>query len=286
MRATNAIAIGFSIAWLSVAAQTKTASDTVVTKGYQCGDFSALLVDHVASIGPHGDSLSGKPDDVLFVARRGNIFRRAQNYTLVQVSTNIADIANVDFMWQCTGASAADGCQMAAKMIGNGPNAPGSLILQLSDEVAVQCVETQGSAGKQQQGANVSAGSLNVVRNALTNASGSLQRAANQSDYVQNAIAVIDQALDDASQAAAHVHDDSGALPPSPTPNFDAPPPPARGTNLMLYSSLNNLKSAYDALNRIPGGDFAGYRVRLNNDIATAAEVLVNGIALYNARHP
>jgi len=54
----------------------------------------------------------------------------------------------------------------------------------------------------------------------------------------------------------------------------------------MLYSSLNNLKSAYDALNRIPGGDFAGYRVRLNNDIATAAEVLVSGIATYNARHP
>jgi hypothetical protein len=286
MRAANAIAIGFSIAWISVAAQTKTTSDTVVTKGYQCGDFSALLVDHVAAIGLHGDSLSGKPDDVLFVVRRGNIFRRAQNYTLVQVSPNIADIANVDFMWQCTGASAADGCQMAAKMIGDGPNAPGSLSLQLSDEVAVKCVETKGFAGEQEQGANVSAGSLNIVRNALTNAAGSLLRAANQSDYVQNATAVIDQALDDANQAAAHVHDDSGALPPSATPNFDAPPPPAPRTNFMLYSSLDNLKSAYDALNRIPGGDFAGYRVRLNNDIATAAEVLVSGIASYNARHP
>jgi len=286
MRATNAIAIGFSIAWISVAAQTNTTSDAVVTKSYQCGDFSALLVDHAAAIGSHGDSLSGKPDDVLFVVRNGNIFRRAQNYTLVQVSPNIADIANVDFMWQCTGASAADGCQMAAKMIGNGPNAPDSLSLQLSDEVAVKCVEAKDFAGKQQQSANVSAGSLNIVRNALTNAAGSLQRAANQSDYVQNAIAVIDQALDDANQAAAHVHDDSGALPPSATPNFDAPPPPATRTNFMLYSSLNNLKSAYDALNRIPGGDFAGYRVRLNNDIATAAEVLVSGIATYNARHP
>ena len=285
MRVTNAIAIGFSIAWISVAAQTQATSDTVVTRGYQCGDFSALLVDHVPATGMHGDSSSGKPDDVLFVVRHGNIFRRAQNYTLVQVSPNIAGIANVDFIWQCTGASAADGCQMTAKMIGNGPNAPGSLRLQLADQVAVH-VESKGSTGEQKQGANVSAGSLNIVRNALTNAAGSLQNAANHSDYVQNAIAVIDQALDDANQAAAHVHDDSGALPPSLTPNFDAPPPPAPRTNFMLYSSLNNLKSAYDALNRIPGGDFAGYRVRLNNDIATAAEVLVSGLASYNSRHP
>jgi hypothetical protein len=286
MRAANAIAIGFSIAWISVAAQTKTASDTVITRGYQCGDFSALLVDHVAAGGLLLDSLSGKPDDVLFVVRPGNIFRRAENYTLVQVSQNNADIANVDFMWQCSGASAADGCRMAAKMIGNGPNAPGSLTLQLSDEVAVRCVETKGFAAEQKQGANVSAGSLNSVRHALTNAAGSLLNAANQSDYVQNAIAVIDQALDDANQAAAHVHDDSGVRPPSAIPNFDAPPPPAPRTNFMLYSSLDNLRSAYDALNRIPGGDFAGYRVRLKNDIATAAEVLVSGIATYNARHP
>ncbi len=54
----------------------------------------------------------------------------------------------------------------------------------------------------------------------------------------------------------------------------------------MLYSSLNSLKFAYDALNRVPGGDFGGYRTRINNDIAAVAEVLLNGIASYNARHP
>jgi hypothetical protein len=138
------------------------------------------------------------------------------------------------------------------------------------------------------QAANANAGSLNSVRHALTNASDNLRRAANQSDYVQKAIAQIDQALDDAKQAAAHVHDDSGAAVPTTSANFDAPPPPESRprTNLMLYSSLNSLRTAYDALTRVPGGDFGGYRTRMNDDIAAAAEALVDGIASYDANHP
>jgi hypothetical protein len=136
------------------------------------------------------------------------------------------------------------------------------------------------------QPGNVNADSLNVVSDALTNAAGDLMKAANQGDYVQKAIAEIDQALDDAKQAAAHVHEDSGAAVPITSPNFDAPPPPSPRTNFMLYSSLRNLKSAYDALARVPGGDFGGYRTQMNDEIADAAEVLVNGIASYNARHP
>jgi hypothetical protein len=127
---------------------------------------------------------------------------------------------------------------------------------------------------------------LNIVNGALTNAADNLLKAANQSDYVQKAIAGIDQALDDTKQAAAFVHDDSAATAPTASPNFDAPPPPAPRINFMLYSSLNNLKLAYDALNRVPGGDFGGYRTRINDDIAAAADVLVNGIASFNARHP
>ena len=41
----------------------------------------------------------------------------------------------------------------------------------------------------------------------------------------------------------------------------------------MLYSSLNSLRFAYDALTRVPGGDFGGYRTRMNDDIAAAVEV-------------
>jgi hypothetical protein len=104
--------------------------------------------------------------------------------------------------------------------------------------------------------ANARAHFLNIVRNDLTNARDRLVRAANQSDYVQKAIAQLDQALDDAKQAAAHVNDDSAAAAPTAIPNFDAEPPPARLTNLMLYSSLNSLKLAYDALNQAPGGGF------------------------------
>ena len=139
---------------------------------------------------------------------------------------------------------------------------------------------------RQVQAANVSADSLNIVRDALTNARDKLLKAANQSDYVQTAIAQLDQALDDAKQAAAHVNDDSAAAAPPTIPNFDAPPPPTRLTNFMLYSSLDSLKSAYNALTRVPGGDFGGYRTLINNDIAAVAAVLVNGIASYNAKHP
>jgi hypothetical protein len=133
--------------------------------------------------------------------------------------------------------------------------------------------------------AKVSANSLNVVRDALTNAREKLLKAANQSDYVQTAIARLDQALDDTKQAAAHVNDDSAAAAPAAIPNFDAEPPPARLTNLMLYSSLDSLKLAYNALNRVPGGDFGGYRTQVNDDIAAAAAALVNSIASYNATH-
>lgn len=136
------------------------------------------------------------------------------------------------------------------------------------------------------QAAPVSADSLSTVSDALRNAADQLLKAGNQSDYVQKAIAEIDQALDDAKQAAAHLHDDSAAAAPMPSPNFDAPPPPAPRTNFMLYSSLNSLRSAYDALARVPGGDFGGYRTRMNDDIAAAAEILVSGIAAYNANHP
>ncbi len=143
-----------------------------------------------------------------------------------------------------------------------------------------------GPPPRQVPAANVSADSLNIVRDALTKARNNLLKAANQSDYVQKAIARLDQALDDAKQAAAHVNDDSAAAAPTAIPNFDAAPPPARLANFMLYSSLNNLKSAYDALSRVPGGDFGGYRTQMNDDIAAVAAVLVNGIASYNAKHP
>lgn len=137
------------------------------------------------------------------------------------------------------------------------------------------------------QGTKVSADSLNTVRRALTNAADDLRKAANQSDYVQKATAEIDQALDDTKQAAAHIHDDTGAAPMA-SQNFvfdAAPPPPAPRTNFMLYSSFNSLRLAYEALERVPGGGFGGYRTRVNEDIVAAAVVLINGLASYNATH-
>ena len=160
---------------------------------------------------------------------------------------------------------------------------------QLSIDPAMlnrEATPPRSSPPPQQVHAKVSADSLNPVRDALTNARDKLLKAANQSDYVQTAIARLDQALDDAKQAAAHINDDSAVAAPAAIPTFDAEPPPARQTNLMLYSSLNSLKFAYNALARVPGGDFGGYRTQMNDDMATAAAVLVNGIASYNAKHP
>jgi hypothetical protein len=260
-------------------------SATVAAKGYQCGDFSAVLAGHSAATDLHSGSLDGKSDEVLFITRHRNLFRQTRNYTLTQVSPNIAAMANVDFMWQCTAASAADGCKMAAKMIADGPNTPDSLSLQFFHGPTVKCMETNGLAEEQGRGTDVTANSLNLVRDALTNAADSLLKSANQSDYVRDATAIINQALEDANQAAAHVHDDASAAPSSMVPNFNAAAPPSPRTNFMLYSSLNSLKSAYDGLRRVPGGDFAGFRVRVNDEIASAADILVNGIASYNANH-
>ena len=156
----------------------------------------------------------------------------------------------------------------------------------LQSPQAQQLIGSPASPSYPPQVANVSAHSLNIVSGALTNAADDLRKAENQSDYVQKATAEIDQALEDAKQAAAHVHGDSGAAVAIPSPNFDASPPPSPRTNFMLYLSLNRLRFAYQALTRVPGGDFGGYRTRMNDDIAAAAEVLVNGIAAYNAKHP
>jgi len=132
-------------------------------------------------------------------------------------------------------------------------------------------------------------GSLNSVREAFERAADALLKAANQADYVQKAISDIDTALDDANAAIAFTksHPDSSLAPPTPAarPNFTATPPPAPLRNAMLYSALNSLRFAYDALSRTPGGDIGGFRTKLNADIATAAAGLVQGINSYNAKY-
>jgi hypothetical protein len=209
-------------------------------------------------------------------------------------ATITIDPLQSDFMLQASGGS---GSYKFTVFQHGGTAVYGTTTVALSNAVKDVCHFLQSPQAQQSmdpaipasyppQTANVSAHSLKKVSDDLTDAVDNLQKAANQSDYVQKAIAAIDQALDDAKQAAVRIHDDSGAAVAITSPNFDAPPPPAPRTNFMLYASLNSLQSAYDSLTRIPGGDFGGYRTRMNDDIAAAAEALVNGIASYNARHP
>jgi hypothetical protein len=46
---------------------------------------------------------------------------------------------------------------------------------------------------------------------------------------------------------------------------------------------LNNLKAAFEALARSPGGDLNGFRARINNNIGAAASTLIAGINVANA---
>ena len=148
MRTTKAtFAICFSATLMSIAATPlKTPTATIAARDYECGDFSVFLVGHVPDTDVHGNWLYGKSDDVLFVARRRNIPpTREQAYTLTEVSPNVAQIANVDRIWQCSEVSAAAGCKMAARMLVNGMNTPDSLSLQISDRVTIKCVKAEQS---------------------------------------------------------------------------------------------------------------------------------------------
>ena len=148
MRTTKAtLAICFSATLMSIAAAPlKTPAATITARGYECGDFLAFLVGgHVPDTDVHGSWLYGPFDDVLFVVHRWNISssKMEQAYTLTEVSPNVAHISNVDLIWQCSEASAAAGCKMAASILMNGMNTPDSLSLQISDRETIKCVETK-----------------------------------------------------------------------------------------------------------------------------------------------
>lgn len=131
--------------------------------------------------------------------------------------------------------------------------------------------------------------SLRIVRDAISKAADNLLKAANQSDYVQKAIASLNMTIDDVDAAIAYSSSHpstSQPVAPATRPNFTAPPPPAPRRNFELYASLNSLKFAFDALARSPGGDFGGLREKINSEIAVTADVLIGGIGIYNARHP
>ena len=115
---------------------------------------------------------------------------------------------------------------------------------------------------------------------------GALQRAANQGAYVQKAIADIGLAIDEITAGIAFYadHPDAGAPSiPVASPDFTPPARPAPNRNAGLEIALNNLKMAFDTLARAPGGDLGGFRAKINNAIAAAANDIVTGINAANA---
>ena len=125
-----------------------------------------------------------------------------------------------------------------------------------------------------------------LARDILLRASESLQRAVNRSEYVQQAITDIGQAVVDITAAekfAASGSAGASTASASAQPNFTPPPRPAPNRNVMLEQSLSRLQNAFDALGRVPGGDLGGYRDKVNADIAKAAADIITGIKSANA---
>ncbi len=131
---------------------------------------------------------------------------------------------------------------------------------------------------------------LNDARGSLSGASGALQRAANQSDYVKKAISDISLAIGDITAGIifnnAHPGDaGSSPIPSAVQPDFNPPARPAPNRNAGLEVALKNLKIAFDTLAQAPGGDLGGFRARTNADIAAAANDIITGINAANASY-
>jgi hypothetical protein len=109
---------------------------TVFINSYQCGSYTALVTGSQASSG-----LGDNPyDTVIFVSANN------KTYTLDQLSPSVANIAGADFLWQCSGPSASQGCAISAKMIVNGSSTPNSLTLQANNQSPITCQETKDSS--------------------------------------------------------------------------------------------------------------------------------------------
>ena len=115
----------------------------------------------------------------------------------------------------------------------------------------------------------------------------SLQRAANQEDYVKKAIVTMNLAVTDVDRAIGFLNGHAAvAAAPAPLvakPDFTPPPKPAPNRNMMLEIALHQLEMAFDALASAPGGDLGGFRAKANADIGAAAQELIAGIKKSNA---
>jgi len=117
----------------------ETSSTTITINSYECGPYSAFLVGNKYE--HSGDDPS---DTALFVADKTNVRPppAQPGYTLFQAAPALAEAQNVDFVWQCSGTSAALGCAMGAQMIVNGSSTPNSLTLEIADKT-IKCTEAK-----------------------------------------------------------------------------------------------------------------------------------------------
>jgi probable HAF family extracellular repeat protein len=126
---------------------------------------------------------------------------------------------------------------------------------------------------------------LAATRLSLLRGIDAINRAANQGEAVQKALADTEQAVRDVTDVMVMMTEHPVAAVPSSDSarvRFTPPPRPAPMRNVGLEIALNQLNAALDSLGRTPGGDLGGLRPKLKTSISTAASDLVQAMVLAN----
>jgi len=125
---------------------------------------------------------------------------------------------------------------------------------------------------------------LATAREAMRRAIENLDRAAPNRPDLGKAKSLVREAMDSVQQAITNTNRSSAGTigKPGPKPDFTPPPPPKDRplANMMLYMSIGNLSTAYDALVATPGGDPDGARTKALEQVAATVREL---IAVINA---
>jgi len=152
----------------------------------------------------------------------------------------------------------------------------GGLRPKIHGEIATAAKETINDIIHERQSRD-----FNSVRNALQRAGNNIGRT-DDNAHTQRAAAAVRQAIQDVAAALTFIEEHPGKSAPVAaavlTPDF-SPAAPDRGRYPGREASLNPLKSAYDVLIQIPGGDFGGLRSKIQNEIITAADEALADIA-------
>jgi hypothetical protein len=115
---------------------------------------------------------------------------------------------------------------------------------------------------------------FSTLRGTLQRARNNIQRISDANNsYLQRADAAVSQAIVDVAAALVFITDHPSAAPAPPTVKPDFQPGVSARPGREI--PLNLLKTAFDQLAGIPGGDLGGQRTKIQNGIVTAANEIL-----------